>query len=177
MAVLVEGISVIVKRDAIVAVYPGGWDAFVRGAPNRTLCADTELARVGFMTPQDVETFVKHLEQVGLRFLADGKSVDIVIVDQNEGPTTPCDWLQFGRVGLADCGGEVAACRTPGSKDPQIAVPDGWVFGESLTRQSSFVPTDGLPARMRFIRREGNLDVFLDLVTGKEVFVGRTTNP
>jgi hypothetical protein len=177
MAVLVEGISVIVKRDAIVAVYPGGWDAFVSGVPNQTLCADTELARVSFMTPQDVETFLKHLEHVGLRFMVEGKSIDMVVVDQSEGPTTPCDWLQFGRVGLSDGSGEVAACRTPGSRDARIALPEGWVFGESLTRQSSFVPNADLPGRVKFLRREGNLDVFLDLATGKELFVGRTTKP
>ena len=57
MAVLVEGISVIVRRDAIESKYDGGWDTFVDNVPNATLCADDEIARVGFMGPADVEAF------------------------------------------------------------------------------------------------------------------------
>jgi hypothetical protein len=40
MAVLVEAISVIIKRTAIDEKWPGGWEAFVRDVPNRTLCFD-----------------------------------------------------------------------------------------------------------------------------------------
>jgi hypothetical protein len=66
MAVLVEGISVIVRRDAVQSLYPGGWEGFVADAPNKTLCADPNLARVGFMAPDDVKAFVAQLERVGL---------------------------------------------------------------------------------------------------------------
>ena len=55
MAVLVEAISVIVRAAAIHQKYPGGWEAFKRIIPNQTLCADNELVRIGFMTPDDVE--------------------------------------------------------------------------------------------------------------------------
>jgi len=65
MAVLVEAISVIVRRKAIDHSYPGGWDAFVAEVPNKTLCADDQLARVGFMTPQDVQNFIRALGDRG----------------------------------------------------------------------------------------------------------------
>ena len=58
MSVLVEGISVIIKRKKIDEMFPGGWDAFVEDVPNRTLCADDELARVGFMSSPDAEAFI-----------------------------------------------------------------------------------------------------------------------
>lgn len=45
MAVLVEAISVIVRRDAIRGKYPGGWQGFVAAVPNGTLCYDDDLAR------------------------------------------------------------------------------------------------------------------------------------
>ena len=44
MAVLVEAISVIVRRNAIESKYRCGWKAFVDDVPNSTLCADDEIA-------------------------------------------------------------------------------------------------------------------------------------
>ena len=61
MAVLVEALSVIVRRDAIVRKYRGGWQEFLQHVPNNTFCTDDELARVGFMHPKDVEAYVTHL--------------------------------------------------------------------------------------------------------------------
>jgi hypothetical protein len=69
MAVLVEGISVIVRRDAIGQRHADGWPGFLNTVPNETLCADDELARVGFMTPTEVEAYIHRLETRGLRFL------------------------------------------------------------------------------------------------------------
>jgi len=44
MTILIECVSVIIKRNL-----PGWWQTFMRGVPNQTLCADDELARIGFM--------------------------------------------------------------------------------------------------------------------------------
>lgn len=54
MAVLVEAISVIIRRNAIVERFVGGWDAFQQTIPNGTFCKDDDLVRVGFMTPNDI---------------------------------------------------------------------------------------------------------------------------
>jgi len=91
MAVLVEAISVVVRRDAIASKYPGGWDAFVDDVPNATLCFDGEVARVGFMAPPDVKAFLKHLERKGLQILDNGKFIDIAVVDQQTGFTRECN--------------------------------------------------------------------------------------
>ena len=88
MAVLVEAISVIVWRDAIDKQFQGGWREFENVVPNRSLCADDELARVGFMSPPEVETFVRSLEKSGLTFVRNGQAVDIVVVDQPCPPTS-----------------------------------------------------------------------------------------
>jgi hypothetical protein len=58
MAVLIEGLSVIIGEESIVSKNPGGWDQFRKDIPNQTLCADEELARVGFMLPHDVQCYV-----------------------------------------------------------------------------------------------------------------------
>jgi hypothetical protein len=48
MAILVEGISVVIRAEAVIHRYPGGWERFRDDCPNDTLCADGELIRVGF---------------------------------------------------------------------------------------------------------------------------------
>jgi hypothetical protein len=186
MAVLVEAISVIVRRDAIIEKYPGGWNIFANAAPNRTLCHDDRIARVGFMATQDVERFVDHLTRNGLTFLSHSIAQDIVVVDQQSGPTTKCEWLEFGRIPFEDSGGDVSACwffdgphPLPGmcfpSKPMNLAVPPGWQFRGTLSDQYVFVPTGEESERLQFLRAEDRVNVFLDRETGEEVYVGRTT--
>jgi hypothetical protein len=184
MAVLVEGISVITRRDSIDAKCRGGWNGFLDEVPNATLCFDEEIARVGFMAPPDVEEFVARLEARGLVFLADGEARDIAVVDQQHGLTSECDWLEFARLSVGEAGNKVAACwffdgpRVAAGihlrgKSMNLATPPGWTYEESLSRRFSFVATERLNERLEFLRSEGGMDVFLDRETGKEVFVGR----
>ncbi len=42
MAVLVEAISVIVRRNSIEKHFIGGWAAFLQTIPNATLCHEDE---------------------------------------------------------------------------------------------------------------------------------------
>ncbi len=184
MAVLIEGISVIVRRDAIESRYRSGWDGFVADVPSATFCADEEIARVGFMHPVDVEAFIEGLQAEGLRFLEGGKAIDVAVVDQQRGLATECDWLAFGTLALG-AKGKVAACWF--FDGPRIAAgvylrgtsfalatPDGWEFEGSLSQKLGSVPTDQEPSRLKFLRNEGDVDVYLDLDTGKEVFLART---
>jgi hypothetical protein len=175
MAVLVEAISVIIPVTAIHQKYPGGWEAFKRIIPNQTMCADNELVRVGFMTPDDVEAFVSRLQKAGLEFLKDGEAIDIAVADQMRGLTSKCRWAEFGRINL---GGrqnqEVGACRLVGSKLMQVVTPPDWKFEGSLSQTFAFVPTEHAQKGMKFLRHENGLDVYLNPITGKEMYVGRT---
>src|SRR5260370_15575905 len=105
MAVLVEAISIIVRCDSIGLKFPGGWNAFVESTSNATLCADRDIARIGFMDPKDVEDCIERLERSGLTFLDGGKAIDIAVVDQQRGPTTACGWLEFGKLPFGEDGG------------------------------------------------------------------------
>src|SRR5688572_25941448 len=98
MAVLIEAISVIVRREAIQSRYQGNWPAFLNEFSNPTLCSDGEIVRVGFKSDENARTFVKHLEQHGLIFQHDGKSQDIALVDQSMNPMYPARWLECGAV-------------------------------------------------------------------------------
>ena len=173
MAVLVEAISVIVRRPAIAERFEGGWPAFQRAIPNATGCHDDDLARVGFMTPTDVGAFVSMLEAGGLIFRRDGQAVDFAVVDQLHGPTVPAPWLEVATVELFNPPIKVRACWPAGQKLGGIAMPAGWKFEGSLSDRPGFAAKGTEGDRLKFLRHEGGNDVYLDLINGKEVFVGR----
>jgi len=185
MAVLVEAISVIVRRDAIEKRYSGGWRSFLNAVPNKTLCFDEDLVRVGFMSPADAETFVRSLEKDGLTFIRNRQAIDIVVVDQMRGPTIQSGWLEFSHLAPEGTENKVAVCwlikgeRTASgvqlpSREMQLATPEGWHYEESLSANFNLVTDGDMGKKLKFLRRESGQDVYLDLATGREVFIGRT---
>jgi hypothetical protein len=174
MAVLIEGISVVVQVRSILSDYIGGIDAFDRAVPNQTLCADDELVRVGFMTPNDTQRFIDTLVFNGLTHLQDEHAVDIVVVDQLGGFLSQCSWAQFGHVSLNKEGTQrIAACRLVGGNANLLSFPTGWQFERSLSRNGMFVPSEEIASKMKFLRHKPGVDVYLDLATGTEKYVGR----
>jgi hypothetical protein len=175
MAVLVEAISVIVRADALLRAFDGDWEKFKRTVPNATLCADGELVRVSFMSPEDAERYVAGLGTHGLKYLDQGKGRDLVVVDQLRGPAAVCEWIEFGHLNLdGDPRKRVAACRLVGSSQTVLMPPDGWTFEGSLSQSFGFVPTGHVEKSLTFIRRENGLDVYRNEMTGKLVYIGRT---
>ena len=175
MAVLVEGISVIVKVDAIQKKINDGWEGFKKLVPNNTLSCDNEIAQVGFMTPEDVKRFVDKLESLGLVFEIDEEAQDIAVAEQQYGISTKCSWLEYGHINLdGDLKKKIAACRLVGSTEDQIFMPDGWAFERSLSSSYGFTPTEHQEKTMKFLRHEDGVDVYISELTGKEVYVGRT---
>lgn len=175
MAVLAEAISVVVQRTAIDARHPDGWRGFAARAPNATLCADEYLARIGFMQVSDVESYVSELAGYGIKYLLDGNAQDLVVVDQQRGPMAPCGWIEFGHVFLGP--GEhrrVAACRFAGDTGNVLVQPELWKFEGSMSQTFGFVPTGEEGRSLRFLRHENGADVYLDILTGTEMYVGRT---
>lgn len=140
MPVLIEAISVVINAKRLSDSFPGGWDGFVADAPNDTLCSDGELVRLGFMEPKDVEACVRGLEAVGLVYMRDGRCVDMVVVDQNRGPTTLCEWIEFGKMRRGES--DVSICRLAGSTAETFVTPDGWTFENSLSHRHSYTPPD-----------------------------------
>jgi hypothetical protein len=176
MSVLVEGISVIIKRKKIDEMFPGGWDAFVEDVPNQTLCADDELARVGFMAPDDMEGYVKYLENYGLRHLdQQGNAMDMVVADQLQGFGAKCDWAKLWHIDWdEDPNKKVVACRTIDSTHNHFIFPEWWVFDGSLSQHFGFIPSGSKEKSLKYLRHENGLDVYLNRLTGKESYIGRT---
>jgi hypothetical protein len=158
MAVLIEAISVVIRVDRLLELF--GWEEFKKSVPNDTLCSDNELARVGFMAPPDVKGFVGWLELKGLRYLEGNTARDLVVVDQNRGPMMPCTWIEFGHIPMdKDERKRVAACRLVGSRENRLFTPEGWEYDNSLSASYGFVPNEHAHRSLKFLRREGGLDV------------------
>ena len=49
MPVLIEAISILLRRETIEKKLPGGWAFFKQAVPEATSCYDDHLARVAFM--------------------------------------------------------------------------------------------------------------------------------
>ena len=174
MAVLVEGISVVIRRESIDATFPGGLTAFEQQAPylssRDTYVTDGELVSVSFMCPADVECFCNDMARLGFHPAED--PVDLVVIDQNSGPTVPCEWID-GRSIVMENGGEVTAVRLNGGKVTSLFVPNGWNYEQSLTVNGEFVPASQVEERLDFVRADGALEVWLDRATGEEHYIER----
>lgn len=174
MAVLIEGISVVVRAERIVENYPGGWEAFVTDCPNDSLCADGELARVGFMSPSDTKNFVSRLTSEGLIHFDEGEARDLVVADQQRGFAVPCEWAELFRVPPPGKETErIVVCQAAGSDSRTLVTPDGWKYEESLSANFGYAEADS--DRLEFLRHEDGVDVYRDTVTGEEVYVGRSS--
>jgi hypothetical protein len=130
MSVLCEAISVIIPISVLDTKYPGGMDAYRRACPNATFCADLHLTRVGFMVPDDVRRFVERLLAARLIHLQRRSALDLVVVDQLRGPTTPCEWLMAGRHPAG-----YSAAWLSGTSPGALAHPNG---GHPNTRRECF---------------------------------------
>lgn len=137
MAVLIEGFSVVVRRDRIDEVFPGGWDSFVATCPNQTLCADSFVARVGFMNSDDAARFSVGLELRGLT-CPPAPEPDLVVVDQEHGFFTHCDWLELGSVEIGP-NQRIRVGRFAGDLTKRVALPGQWEYERSLSKASGFI--------------------------------------
>jgi hypothetical protein len=178
MSVLVEAISIIILRRAIDERYIGGWNGFVADIPNRTVCDDGEIVRVGFMDGSDAILYVENLQSKGLRFTddADETFVDFAIVDQMEGMKLNCEWLDVHQATFFETGIEIKKCSLKGSAITAVYLPDGWEYAGSLSQKCSYTPPNQEDNNMKFLRHEDGVDVYLDLTTGEECYMGRTLN-
>lgn len=147
MAVLVEGISVIIRADRLLEAFAGDLDRFKSLVPNNTLCTDGELVRVGFLSPSETERFCNTLEHSGLFFReGDGQAKDFTVCDQQRGMMVPTRWASFGHIRWQGATTKrVAGCQLEGSSLKQLVTPDGWVFEGSLTKDFRFLPIPPRP--------------------------------
>lgn len=83
----------------------------------------------------------------------------------------PSPWLHFGEIDKD--GNRVKACWLASSESGFVFTRRGWHYEGSLSEKSGFVSSEDLDKKVRFLRQENGLDVYLELETGKEVYLGR----
>lgn len=175
MSVLIEGVSLVVPVVTLDATWPGGAASFCRdvistpASPARHVCSDGALVSVGFLHPADARVVIAELREHGLMELDPLRWHDVAIVDQEEGPSLPCAWLEWKR----ERGGPTTAWFA-NSESGTLAVPAGWAPERApcLTR----VDRRDEPGRMLKLAEEGELETWLDFKTG-EVVIGMRRAP
>jgi tetratricopeptide (TPR) repeat protein len=174
MAVLIEAISVVVRREAVEARFAGGMPALLRTIPNQTACGDADLIRVGFMDTSDADAYVDALQAGGLMYRRDDTTVDLAVVIQRKGPTRASPWLEYADIETD--GKKLSVCWLAGTgeQSKRIAVPEGWTYERSLSKDGpGFMSASLKGDRLKFLRREDGVDVYLDLQTNTELYAGR----
>jgi hypothetical protein len=172
MAVLIEAVCAVVRRDTIDARVPGGWATFEAAVPTRAFCYDSEIASVGFMAVEDAEAFLTQLKSMGLRVSLESGDSDVCLVEQLGRSGAPAPWLGTTRLSTDEIGGEVAVAFLKGSQDRRVVMPGGWKFQGSVSQKPfDFVPNDG--SRLKFLRNQDNVEVYWDEQQQREVYVGR----
>jgi len=102
VSVLVEALTLIVRKDVLDISYPGGEDAFLQAMldlerPPRFVCnVDQYLINASFHGPAHILPAISLLVEHGLTPMDDDQAYEMVYVDQKFGPTMPCDWLRWG---------------------------------------------------------------------------------
>ncbi|MFS2316347.1 hypothetical protein RMQ97_00290 [Maricaulis sp. D1M11] len=137
MPVLVEALTIIVRKAAVEALPDGGerLDGRLKGTPSQR--NDGELYACTLVTPEDVQAFAKSLEDEGLVLVEDKKARDFCIVDQNDGPTLPCDWLELMHYPWQDKPDQlILIARQTGSRVARVSMPAEWDWDRSMSKNA-----------------------------------------
>lgn len=175
MSVLVEAVTLIVKKHSVRERYPGGWKAFVFEVPNGSLCADDALASISFMAPEDVESYIGFLEKKGLTYLLEGEPADMVIADQIQGLKHICHWCYITDFDLySDPNKRLTGCKSIYSQVDQIFVPEGWEYEGSISQHCLYVDSVDFDKCFKYLRHEDGKDIYHSVLVDDEIFVKRS---
>lgn len=152
MAVVLDGWGVVARRTVVEARLPNGLAGWFE-ISTRMACADRDLCFAAFMVHEDAVAFAAHLDSLGVQEAA---------VVGREGPWKDCAWIRVGPYA-----GVTAAWMADADPEP-LVVPMVWrpnsIFNLTAEEASK---------RLKFVRREGDVEVFVDTVTGEELYRGR----
>lgn len=104
-------------------------------------------------------------------------------IDQIKGPTTKCEWIEFGRLPIENEHEISAAWLFEGiragtglhfkSLEFNLVVPDCWQYEGSLSDNGQYHEQHDIKRDLEFLRVENGVEVYWNKVTNKEVYVGR----
>ena len=102
------------------------------------------------------------------------------VVDQIKGPTTDCDWIEFGEFAVGENDTPVSVCgffegtrfglgSQINADQMDLAVPNGWT--PEQTQGLVFSSDDEFDDNFEFLYNEDGLDVFWDRKNDKKVYL------
>lgn len=142
---------------------PGGLAGWFEAVPHRMACADRDLCSVAFMVQEDASAFVLKLDGMELPGLREGAYRDVALVGKNGPWQHACPWLKVGRYA------GVRAVWMEGADPEPLVVPVAWRPNTMIN-----LSDEEAAKRLKFLRRDGDVEVYLDTQTGEELFRGRT---
>ncbi|HEX6576662.1 MAG TPA: hypothetical protein VF042_16960 [Gemmatimonadaceae bacterium] len=166
MSVLVEAVSIVVKRAALDCKYPGGTAEFLcmlasrRSAEHRFVCSDTNLICLSYFTPDAADRGAETLLKAGLIDIDDNEFIDFAMVDQHYGPTLQCTWLAWQREPPGFTRAWLAG-ELPGG----LSVPDGWT--PEGARNIKRIDIREIPDKAMKLAEENGVETWLDFTTGR----------
>ncbi len=139
MSVLIEAVSVVVKRDSIRTKFSGGWSSFQSIVFSQySMCADSNLATVSFLAARDAHSYMGFLEEMDFIYLQ-----DFAIADQTQGLKDICDWCYIADFKINNNPAmTVTGCKAEGGKEEKLYVPPGWKYEGSLSQYCTYQDTD-----------------------------------
>ena len=169
MAVLIEGISVVIKVSSITQLTKDKNLDFDSLIPNQTECSDNELSRVGFMAMNDAHSFINILEKQGFNYLE-----DIIIIDHVDGLYQACEWVELHQYGNESDNTKVIGCRLKDSNEERLFIPTGWEYEGSLYTTGSQFSGEEVKEKLTLLEQKGGMSKYKNNDTGEIVYVGRT---
>ena len=165
MAVIIEAITVVVRRDAARRAFAGNDAPLATLAPNRSGRQDEHLYAIGFMNQLDAEAFVRRaLEPRGLTWTQGDEAVDLTLVYQHTGLLHYTPWLEVGQYPVE--GGAVTAAWLSGTEPGALSTHSFWNFKGYM--QISSAPLEGNDAWQEIPSDDPRQRAFLNLETGEK---------
>ena len=100
MPVLIEGVSVLLKKGSIIERYQGGYGQFLFDLHDRSKYSESnELISISFNNHEEARVYLKFLVERGLKIMLfnedNPNNTDAMLVDQVFGPSFRVYWLDF----------------------------------------------------------------------------------
>ena len=100
MPVLIEGVSVLLKKGSIIERYQGGYGQFLFDLHDRSKFSESnELISISFNNHEEARVYLKFLVERGLKIMLfnedNPNNTDAMLVDQVFGPSFRVYWLDF----------------------------------------------------------------------------------
>lgn len=170
MAVVIEAITIVVRRNAARRVFAGNDAPLAALAPNPSGRHDEHLYAVGFMNQLDAEAFIRReLEPRGLTWTQGDQAVDLTLVDQFTGLVHYTPWLEVGQYPVE--GSAVTAAWLAGTEPGALSTHSFWNLKNYLDLSRAPLEEDG--AWQEIPSDDPRQRVMLNLETGEKRYVIR----